>query len=1088
MKQIQLFLLAMVLGTVTLWAQPVISSFSPATGGTGTTVTINGSGFNTTSANNIVYFGAAQATVTAASATQLTVTSPTSVSGSAKIMVLNTGTNLIGESKKHFIPTFPYGISTSAASSTQFVSQATGTNAGPNLNGESTGRHSGKKLVSGDFDGDGKIDYIAMGTMSSNSITIYRNVNSTAGAGISASTFSSSTMSIDANSYGISNYSYDLNNDGKLDVLIGRTDGFTVLVNTSSSGSISFSKTTYTPTGTFASATVKAADMDKDGKLDVVGIYPDNWGGGVVSVYQNTSSGGTIGFNTTPTNISLSYRTGDVVLGDLDNDGDNEIVTSTNYTFGSGLEKIYYYNNTNSTPGTMSISGTASTINGSIPGGDYDWNITMALADFDADGDLDITYVNKGTCSPTAVFVGTNNGGGSFTCFGVGTWSEFYSLTYCTRVGDINGDGKLDIVFHEGNSGGGIKVIMNTYTSGTLSASSFSTYSNLSTNYALPIGWVLDDFNQDGKIDVIYNGYQNANMFYCTNGNAIYFAKASGASALNTLSNWSSTLDGTGSAPANFTSGNFVLDNTQGTTSFNTGGAWTFGAALGIPSGKKLTIANNSTWTLSGTVDNSGYVVGGTGSTLQFSTSAASTFNGNAKFVNLTQGGTSAQITLSGNDTVTGTFTNNSGRQVVIGSSGRLVVQGTFSNSGTFSCTAGGTLEMNGSSAQTLGGLSNIISNLIINNTAGVSLGVTSTVNTTLSFTNGLLKLGNFDLNYNGSTVSSAGSGKYVQTNGTGRMKMSIGNNITKTFPVGFNNYNPVGITNNTGTSDVFGVLTLADVYYNGASGVVCVDPHVRCTWDINKTNANAGSGVGLKFYWTRAQESGNMIPSWPVPGVQHHDGTNWTNTTFTNQLLYDTTTSLFSLDHQNYSGSFSPFAVGSFLNPLPVKLFDFTAAAEGNKVALNWKVSEENTGSAYEVLHSSNGSVWNSIASLNGQNTDQAINVYNFKQTNPETVNYYKVKMTDAKNNISFSQVERVLFDARNNTNILYLFPNPSNGQVTFNVAESSVYTLTDASGRVVKTGSAHGETVLSDLAVGVYALSVNNNNHVETIQIIVK
>ena len=95
---------------------------------------------------------------------------------------------------------------------------------------------------------------------------------------------------------------------------------------------------------------------------------------------------------------------------------------------------------------------------------------------------------------------------------------------------------------------------------------------------------------------------------------------------------------------------------------------------------------------------------------------------------------------------------------------------------------------------------------------------------------------------------------------------------------------------------------------------------------------------------------------------------------------------------------------------------------------------------------------------------------------------------MTDAKNNISFSQVERVLFDARNNTNILYLFPNPSNGQVTFNVAESSVYTLTDASGRVVKTGSAHGETVLSDLAVGVYALSVNNNNHVETIQIIVK
>jgi len=1084
MKQIQLFLLAMVFGTVTLWAQPVISSFSPASGGTGTTVTISGSGFNTTLANNIVYFGAAQATVTAASATQLTVTSPTSVSGSALITVTNVGTNLSGVSKKQFVPTFPFGISTSANSATQFISQATGSNAGPNLSGEGTSGYSGRKMVSGDFDGDGKIDFIAMGTSGSNSINIYRNTNSTAGAAVSASSFSSSSMSIDANSVMISSHSFDLNNDGKLDVVIGRTDGFTVLVNTSSSGSISFSKTTYSPSGTYASQLCTVADIDKDGLLEVIGINPSSFTS--VSIYKNNSSGGSLNISTTPTNLTAPQRIGEVIAADLDGDGDNEIVVSSKNNSWS-VDNVYYYNNTNSSVGTISMASSATSIYGSLPSGTYSsFNVTMASADFDSDGDIDLVSVCKGgSTTPSLVYIHVNNGSASFSTYDVGAYALSYSLTYCTRVGDINGDGKLDIVLHEGNSSGGIVVIMNKYTSGAMNGSSFSTYSSL--NSGIPIGWVLDDFNQDGKIDVITNSYYNADLKYLTNGNAIYFAKASGASALNTLSNWSSTLDGTGSAPANFTTGDFVLNNTQGTTSFNTGGAWTFGAALSIPSGKRLTIANNSTLTLNGSIDNSGYVLGGTGSTIHISTNSAYTFNGNAKFVNLSQSGTTNQTTLSGNDTVTGTFTVGTNRALVVGSSARLVLQGTYTNGGSLQCSAGAILEMNGSTAQTLNG-TNIISNLNINNPAGVSLTAATTINHGLTFTNGVLKLGNFDLTYNGSTVTGAGSGKYVQTNGTGRMKMTIGNNITKTFPVGFNNYNPVGITNNTGASDVFSVLTLADVYYNGASGVVCVDPHVRCTWDINKTNANAGSGVGLKFYWTRAQESGNMIPSWPVPGVQHHDGTNWTNATFTNQLLYDTTTSLFSLDHQNYSGSFSPFAVGSFITPLPVKLFDFTAAAEGNKVALNWKVSEENTGSVYEVLHSSNGSVWNSIASLNGQNTDQAINLYNFKHTNPETVNYYKVKMTDAKNNISFSQVERVLFDARNNTNILYLFPNPSNGQVTFNVAESSVYTLTDASGRVVKTGSAHGETVLSDLAVGVYALSVNNNNHVETIQIIVK
>lgn len=55
---------------------PTLTGFNPISGSVGTSVTITGTNFSTTPANNIVFFGATQATVTAATTPQLTVTVP----------------------------------------------------------------------------------------------------------------------------------------------------------------------------------------------------------------------------------------------------------------------------------------------------------------------------------------------------------------------------------------------------------------------------------------------------------------------------------------------------------------------------------------------------------------------------------------------------------------------------------------------------------------------------------------------------------------------------------------------------------------------------------------------------------------------------------------------------------------------------------------------------------------------------------------------------------------------------------------------------------------------------------------------------
>jgi len=68
--------LSILRNTITAPIPPTITSFSPTSGPIGTTVTITGTNFSTTTTNNIVWFGAVKATVTAATSTSLSVTLP----------------------------------------------------------------------------------------------------------------------------------------------------------------------------------------------------------------------------------------------------------------------------------------------------------------------------------------------------------------------------------------------------------------------------------------------------------------------------------------------------------------------------------------------------------------------------------------------------------------------------------------------------------------------------------------------------------------------------------------------------------------------------------------------------------------------------------------------------------------------------------------------------------------------------------------------------------------------------------------------------------------------------------------------------
>ncbi|MCA6408415.1 MAG: VCBS repeat-containing protein, partial [Cytophagales bacterium] len=252
------------LPTVLIAQPPTITSFAPTSGAVGTTVTIIGTGFNTTPANNIVIFGATAATVTAATATQLTVTVPTGATF-APITVLNTTTGLLAYSKTNFTPTFtPSKGSITTADFQAKVDFATGSNP--------------ISVSIGDLDGDGKAD-LALANEGSNTVSVFRNTGSAGTISYAAKV----DFAADEGSYSVS--IGDLDGDGKADLAVANYNSNTVSVfrNTGSAGTISYAAKVDFATGS-GPYSVSIGDLDGDGKAD---LAVANASSNTVSVIRN---------------------------------------------------------------------------------------------------------------------------------------------------------------------------------------------------------------------------------------------------------------------------------------------------------------------------------------------------------------------------------------------------------------------------------------------------------------------------------------------------------------------------------------------------------------------------------------------------------------------------------------------------------------------------------------------------------------------------------------------------------------------------------------------------------------------------------
>src|ERR1700722_310013 len=379
-------------------------------------------------------------------------------------------------------------------------------------------------LVVADFNADGNLDLAYGNGVGSNVSVMLGNGNGTF----------QSPVAYSAGHEPLSLALGDVNNDGKLDLVAGAVNGALVFLG---NGDGTFKAVLKTSVG---GEYVSLADLNQDGNLDLLGTLE----GGTALIVAFGNGDGTFQTPTTyePAGGCCSPQT--VAVLDLNGDGkpdvvltgnpDNSVAVLLNNGTGTLEAPVKYYVSADpfaliggkfgSTQAVglaitnlygVSVNLTLSSANGTLvappiqagPDGGASY---AAVGDINGDGKLDVVQSVGGN-------LGILLGNGNFTFQAPTTLPLTGISAGPIAIGDLNGDKKNDLVVVGGPNYSSLQVFLNT-SKGTFAAPVAYPLS-ATNNYAV----ILGDFNGDGKLDIAVTGLNNNTLqILLNNGNGTF--------------------------------------------------------------------------------------------------------------------------------------------------------------------------------------------------------------------------------------------------------------------------------------------------------------------------------------------------------------------------------------------------------------------------------------------------------------------------------------------------------------------------------------------------------------------------------------
>lgn len=249
--------------------------------------------------------------------------------------------------------------------------------------------------------------------------------------------------------------------------------------------------------------------------------------------------------------------------------------------------------------------------------------------------------------------------------------------------------------------------------------------------------------------------------------------------------------------------------------------------------------------------------------------------------------------------------------------------------------------------------------------------------------------------------------------------------------------------------------------------------------FNIGVSNTIVGIEVEIEKFGDKVKDNQvRIVKGGSIGTTDQSDNANWSNTDTNSYTLYGASNDLWGetwtpsdINASDFGVAISARRVGGgggaavpnidhiritvyFEIPLPVKLVHFSGRSEDQSTKLSWETSWEEGNSHFEIQRSQEGSAFETLGFVAGNNNSTETITYTYTDLSPlPGVNYYRLKQVDFNGTFAFSEVIRVTVRPESKPYLLTPTYFQSNTLLTINGSSPETYLLTiiDQSGKVV-------------------------------------
>lgn len=165
----------------------------------------------------------------------------------------------------------------------------------------------------------------------------------------------------------------------------------------------------------------------------------------------------------------------------------------------------------------------------------------------------------------------------------------------------------------------------------------------------------------------------------------------------------------------------------------------------------------------------------------------------------------------------------------------------------------------------------------------------------------------------------------------------------------------------------------------------------------------------------------------------------------------------------------------------LPVTLSSFAVQKLGEKVKIAWITEQESNSLHFIVEHSTDGRLWQNIATVAAAGNSSVRNYYTAYDDNPANgINYYRLKQVDKDGSYQYSSIKNIVFDVAYR---IVTAPNPAKDVLHVYIYSNAVQAniqLMDGAGKVIRninTDEPHTVIDIKGLSKGLYFVKVTDS-----------